>query len=285
MNCPHIVIESTPGVFYSLPVANSLLQGRRRKEIVELGDNDKKEDIINADEEMNKAAKMCQSNDCQYKREMQVNENGQSTCVENKRKVFAKKGWKSLNIAEEREKKVLEEKIGFSGQRFLDSECQDHSARAEAIILRRDSMRHIGDWFYPEGEWGWMVLITSLVMNVLSIGLIMSQGQVMVLSINARVGDETNFIVTGKNMIFEHLPDDVAITALVVSSCLSACMLISPVTMYFCLHKSPRLAAFLGGFVMALGWLFTSFATKLHQIIISYSLLLGMVDMVSYHCN
>ena len=210
MNCPHIVIESTPGVFYSLPVANSLLQGRRREEIVELGDNDKKEDIINADEEMNKAAKMCQSNDCQYKREMQVNENGQSTCVENKRKVFAKKGWKSLNIAEEREKKVLEEKIGFSGQRFLDSECQDHSARAEAIILRRDSMRHIGDWFYPEGEWGWMVLITSLVMNVLSIGLIMSQGQVMVLSINARVGDETNFIKTGKNMIFEHLPDDVA---------------------------------------------------------------------------
>ena len=36
---------------------------------------------------------------------------------------------------------------------------------------------------------------------------------------------------------------------------------------------------------MALGWLFTSFATQLHQIIISYSLLLGMVGMVSYHCT
>ena len=36
---------------------------------------------------------------------------------------------------------------------------------------------------------------------------------------------------------------------------------------------------------MALGWLFTSFATKLHQIIISYSLLLGMVVMLSYHCT
>merc|ERR1719474_1380698 len=64
--------------------------------------------------------------------------------------------------------------------------------------------------------------------------------------------------------------------ALVVSSCLSTSQLFSPVIMSFCLHKSPRLAAFLGGLVMALGWLFTSFATQLHQVIISYSLLLGV---------
>ena len=128
---------------------------------------------------------------------MQVKQEGQSSGLEEKRKLFAKKEWKSLNYAEEREKEVLEHKIGLPGQRFLDNECQDHSAKAEAIILSRDSMKHIGDWFYPEGGWGWKVMIISLIMNVLSIGLIMSQGQVMVLSINARVGEDTSNITTG----------------------------------------------------------------------------------------
>ena len=197
MECPHIVIEYTPGVFYSLPVTNLALARRKRREkIVDHEDNSKKEEVLNTDDTI-QVATMCQTNSCQNQREMQVKERGQSCCVEDKRKVFAKKDWKSLNIAEERGKKVLEHEIGLAGQGFMDSEGQDHSAKAEALILSRDSMRHIGDWFYPEGGWGWKVVMTSLILNVLSIGLIMSQGQVMVISINARVGNETNNMTTG----------------------------------------------------------------------------------------
>ena len=192
MECPYIVIESTPGVFYSVPATNLAFEERRRRnEIVDHKSNTKKEEVIHTDEDMIKVVTMCQTNDCQNQREMQVKEKGEPSHVKDKRKVFAKKEWKSLNIAEDKERKVLEDKIGF------DNECQDHSAKAEAIILSRDSMRHIGDWFYPEGGWGWKVVMTSLILNVLSIGLIMSQGQVMVISINARVGNETNNMTTG----------------------------------------------------------------------------------------
>ena len=280
MECLHIVIESTPGVFYYVPETKLGVQGRRQGE----DDYEKEGKTMNTVEDTIKVAKMCQTNDCQTKREMQLKENGQSSCVEDKRKVFAKKEWKSLNIVEEKEKKILKHKIGFSGQRFSNSEYQDHSAKAEAMILRRDSMRHIGDWFYPEGGWGWKVMISSLIMNMLSMGLIMSQGQVMVHSINARVGGETNNLKTGEKSQIKHIPESVC-QALLVSSCLSTSQLISPLIMSFCLHKSSRLAAFLGGLVMALGWLFTSFATQLHQIMISYSFLLGKVGLVSYHCT
>jgi len=260
MECHHIVIESSPGVFYSGPVGSFILPERRRR-VRQLDGDDikKKEEVIKTNENEIKVT-MCQTNDCQTNREMQLKENGQSGCIQDKRKQFAKKEWKSLNIGEDRGKKVLEHKIGLSGQRFLDNEFQDHSAKTEAVILRRDSMRHIGDWFYPEGGWGWRVVISSMIINILSMGLIMSAGQVLVLSINTRVGDQTDQIKT----------------ALVVSGCLSSCQLFSPVIMSFCLQKSPRLAAVIGGLVMALGWLFTSFATQLHQIVISYSFLLGV---------
>ena len=135
-------------------------------------------------------------------------------------------------------------------------------------------MGHIADWFYPEGGWGWRVVTASMLINVLSVGLIMSEGQVMVHSINTRVGEQTNHIKTGETKKINQMLI-ILIPALVVSCCFSSCQLFSPVIMSFCLHKSPRLAAVIGGLVMALGWLFTSFATQLHQIVISYSFLLG----------
>ena len=205
MECHHIVIESSPGVFYSGPVGNFILPERRRRVRQLDGDNiGRKDGIINANEKEIKVT-MCQTNDCETNREMQLKENGQSSCVQDKRKLFAKKEWKSLNIVENRGKKVLEHKIGLSGQRFVDTEFQDHSAKTEAIIMRRDSMRHIGDWFYPEGGWGWRVITASMIINVLSMGLIMSEGQVMVLSINTRVGEQTNHIKTGEKFNFEQI--------------------------------------------------------------------------------
>lgn len=50
----------------------------------------------------------------------------------------------------------------------------------------------------------------------------------------------------------------------------SISMLISPFVVTFCRKKSTRLLAVVGGLVLPLGMLFTSFATELGQIIFSY---------------
>lgn len=47
-------------------------------------------------------------------------------------------------------------------------------------------------------------------------------------------------------------------------------MFSAPVIIAFCRRKSTRLAAVIGGLVLALGILFTSFATQFHQVALSY---------------
>lgn len=47
-------------------------------------------------------------------------------------------------------------------------------------------------------------------------------------------------------------------------------MLATPVIVALCRRKSTRLTAVIGGLVLALGILFTSFATQLHQVAFSY---------------
>lgn len=50
----------------------------------------------------------------------------------------------------------------------------------------------------------------------------------------------------------------------------SLSMFTAPIVIAFCRRKSTRLTAVLGGLVLALGILFTSFATQLHQVAFSY---------------
>ena len=51
--------------------------------------------------------------------------------------------------------------------------------------------------------------------------------------------------------------------------------LLSPLTIAICRRKSTRLTAVLGGLVAALGLLFTSFASRFHQLFISYGTIFG----------
>ena len=34
-----------------------------------------------------------------------------------------------------------------------EEEKKDHEAHTESLILQRDTMRHLTDWFYPDGGW------------------------------------------------------------------------------------------------------------------------------------
>ena len=67
----------------------------------------------------------------------------------------------------------------------------------------------------------------------------------------------------------------VFISGILGSISLSTSLLISPITISFCRHKSTRVTAVLGGLVTSLGCLFASFAVQYHQLVLSYGVILG----------
>lgn len=54
-------------------------------------------------------------------------------------------------------------------------------------------------------------------------------------------------------------------------------MLFTTIVVALCRRKSTRITAVLGGLVLALGILFTSFATQFHQVAFSYGTVLSFV--------
>ena len=50
----------------------------------------------------------------------------------------------------------------------------DAEEAAEVAILSRDCMKHLGDWYYPEGGWGWVVVLCTFLCNALTTGLLLS---------------------------------------------------------------------------------------------------------------
>lgn len=141
----------------------------------------------------------------------------------------------------------------------------DAEEAAEVAILSRDCMKHLGDWYYPEGGWGWVVMAVSMVTSVLSWGMVMGGGHTMVREVNSRLGLESTDM-TG---------------VMVTTGSLVSTQLWSPLTSQVVSNNSPRLCAFIAGLLMSLSLLFTSFATKLHQIIISYCFLFPLGVSIS----
>ena len=57
-------------------------------------------------------------------------------------------------------------------------EKKDHEALAESLILQREIMRHLTDWFYPDGGWGWVVVFVAILVNLVAVGPLLGSGQV-----------------------------------------------------------------------------------------------------------
>ena len=57
---------------------------------------------------------------------------------------------------------------------------------------------------------------------------------------------------------------------------MSVSLFLSPLTVAICKRKSTRITAVVGGLILSLGCLFTSFASQFHQIIFSYGLVIGV---------
>ena len=91
---------------------------------------------------------------------------------------------------------------------------------AEVAILSRDCMKHLGDWYYPESGWGWVVFLSSLVMTSLSLGLVLGAGHDLLAATSSRVeaGGQTGSL-------------------LVLTGCLSSAQLFSPLATHLCLTR------------------------------------------------
>ena len=57
--------------------------------------------------------------------------------------------------------------------------------------------------------------------------------------------------------------------------CFGVSLLLSPLVMTFCRKKSTRLTAVVGGLVLSLGILYTSFANQFYQLFFSYGTVIG----------
>ena len=111
--------------------------------------------------------------------------------------------------------------------------------------------------YYPEGGWGYVIVFVGIIMTMLTQGFHLSFG------------------VLVKPTIWRFRPTLFSFVSLAGAS-MSLSMFLSPFIIAFCKKKSTRLTAVVGGLLISLGCLFTSFATQFHQLFISYGLFIGV---------
>ncbi|XP_076756180.1 monocarboxylate transporter 10 [Xylocopa sonorina] len=111
--------------------------------------------------------------------------------------------------------------------------------------------------FYPEGGWGWLVCAAGFLALLLTTGMQLAFGLLHVHAVR-RFGEE-------------HLMDLAWVGALSTAVSRGS----APLVVGACRRGSTRLTAVIGGLVLALASLFTSFAAELHQVLLSYGVVLG----------
>ncbi|XP_076654148.1 monocarboxylate transporter 13 [Halictus rubicundus] len=111
--------------------------------------------------------------------------------------------------------------------------------------------------FYPDGGWGWLVCAAGFLALLLTTGMQLAFGILHVHSL--------------KHFGKEHIMD------LAWAGALSAAVSrgSAPLVVCACRRGNTRFTAVIGGLVLALASLVTSFAVELHQVILSYGLVLG----------
>ncbi|PNF28100.1 hypothetical protein B7P43_G12256 [Cryptotermes secundus] len=139
-------------------------------------------------------------------------------------------------------------------------EREMHSLHRNVPALRRRDVdtSTIRQHYYPEGGWGWIVCGVGFLVHLLTSGLQLSFGLLYLYTLH-------------------HLRDASPMDAAWLGAlCLAVSMLTAPLVVALCRRKSTRLTAVFGGLVMALACLFTSFAQQLHQVVLSYGVVLGV---------
>ena len=139
------------------------------------------------------------------------------------------------------------------------------SASGQPVLVSSLDQK-LKDWrtlkqhYYPEGWWGWVIVLVAVLANIIAYGMQMS---LAVLFINN----------SGRYSVESQHCDGVTVWLGSLSP--SITFLMSPVTIALCRRKSTRITAVVGGLVTALGCLFTSFANNFLQIYLSYGIVVG----------
>ncbi|KAJ3627505.1 hypothetical protein MTP99_014879 [Tenebrio molitor] len=141
------------------------------------------------------------------------------------------------------------------------------ASRAARLVADLRQLLTLKQHYYPEGGWGWVVLVAAVLVHVLSHGLITSAGLFYV------------------EILRKFGPAVAQSTGWLGAMSTGVALLISPVTIAFCRRKSTRVTAVMGGLITALGCLFTSFATQFHQLFFSYGTVVGIGVGITRDCS
>ncbi|XP_053681963.1 monocarboxylate transporter 12-like [Sabethes cyaneus] len=133
--------------------------------------------------------------------------------------------------------------------------------------LSNTSTSTIKQHYYPEGGWGWIIIVVAIMVHVLTHGLHTAVGVIIV--------------ATGRRFRIDSFIDTGWLGALSTA----VALFISPITIAVCKRKSTRLTAVIGGLVTALGCLFTSFASQFHQLFFSYGAVVGVGVGMTRDCS
>nr|XP_029717522.1 monocarboxylate transporter 12-like isoform X1 [Aedes albopictus] len=133
--------------------------------------------------------------------------------------------------------------------------------------MSNTSTSTIKQHYYPEGGWGWIVIVVGIMVHTLTHGLQTSVGVLM--------------IETQRRFFIGSIIDTGWLGALSTA----VALFISPITIAVCKRKSTRLTAVIGGLVTALGCLFTSFASQFHQLFFSYGAVVGVGVGMTRDCS
>ncbi|XP_074605523.1 uncharacterized protein LOC141858629 [Brevipalpus obovatus] len=129
----------------------------------------------------------------------------------------------------------------------------------KTFTLNDPIFRTIGQHYYPEGGWGWIITVCAS----------------LCLFITSALFPASSFLIVDIVRTFK--PEEGILAAVLIGSFSTMVTLIfSPIIFALGRRKSTRLTAVVGGLVTALGCLFTSFATQLHQLTISYGIFVGI---------
>lgn len=139
------------------------------------------------------------------------------------------------------------------------------ASRAARLVADLRQLITLKQHYYPEGGWGWVIVVVAVVVHVLNQGLITSIG-LFYIEILRKFGPSVPAGWLG-------------------AMSTGVALLISPVTIAFCRRKSTRVTAVMGGLVTALGCLFTSFATQFHQLFFSYGTVVGIGVGITRDCS
>lgn len=138
--------------------------------------------------------------------------------------------------------------------------ARDSSQIRLAIVgLHRRAALNIQSHYYPEGGWGWCVLVSGCIAHALTLGYQLTAASLLPIA----AGSSSWIQARHHHVLWGSVSLGISLAASLLSSALNR-------------YRFGRLSAFLGGLLCGLGVLFTSFSQNDLQVLFSHGLVYGI---------